>query len=513
MTKQRSLFRSVAVSVLLLGVFAITPALTFSGESPAKAPGDAAPPSATKSNAPEANVATPAAIKALEGKVSEQQAQIEKLTRAVELLSQRLNETSQASAVEAPHPASVGQVSSLTPVIPASAATASSGSPDALAAPAGGAPATAAQVANVESELKDTQKTVDGVKKQLGNFNFSGDVRVRLETFRQEGSQARNRERIRARLNIRGKISDDIYGGVTVASGSLDDPISTNQTLTTFYTRKPVAIDQAFVTVNPHNFKALSVTAGKMAYPWYRTELTFDNDLNPEGLSESLSFNFKKSALRNVKLIGYQMTFNESGGGPDSWMYGGQLQLNFKPSEKSSAGLYVSGLNFINANPIAVAQGNASLANSLTNTVVRDINGNVTGYGTKFAYFELAGRAGYKLTDRWPLDAGLDFVDNTRAASGQRSGYLAEVNLGRTSNPKDYKFGYLYYHIEKDAVISAFNFSDLRTATNVENHGFLFSYQLMKNVTSQWTYLLGKKLNDSTDHWLNRMQFDMIYKF
>ena len=52
--------------------------------------------------------------------------------------------------------------------------------------------------------------------------------------------------------------------------------------MTGFYTRKAIALDQAFVEFNPKDFKPLTLTAGKFRYPWFNTELTWDKDLNPE---------------------------------------------------------------------------------------------------------------------------------------------------------------------------------------------------------------------------------------
>ncbi len=89
--------------------------------------------------------------------------------------------------------------------------------------------------------------------------------------------------------------------------------------------------------------------------------------------------------------------------------------------------------------------------------------------------------------------------------------------------------------MEKDAVIGAFNESDLRSATNVKNHRLVLGYQGFNNVTFQWTTWLGKlddpfqntglvpsgirsnctsaPFTDCHDSLLNRMQFDFIYKF
>jgi len=508
-----------AWGAFVLAVILAVGGLTASAET-GKKPGTAAKRAPSEAAPPDKAKAVPVSdnsdeVTLLKQQLALQQKQIERLSLALEdqkrMLEQVL-QNSQASTQQAPN---LGQVASLQREVPRGQAESQTQAATLAlpAARAGGAdPVTQEQMQGFTKKVDQLEKSVGSIGKGLGNFNMSGDVRVRYENFIQDQTQTRNRQRIRARLNLKGKISDDMFGGISVASGDLNDPISTNQTLTSFYQRKTIGIDQAYLTINPKAFRALTVTGGKQVYPWYRTQLTFDSDLNPEGFSEALSLN-SKSFLKNVTVMGFQLPFNEVGSGRDGALYGGQLQLKFNAGEKGTFELYGGGIKFSRPDSIAVAQSKGTVANSLTNTVVKDANGNVTGYAGQFLYFNAAVRAGYKMAPRWPFNVGLDFVQNTQAATDQRKGYLAEASIGQEVNPKDVKFGYQYYRIEKDAVISAFNFSDLRTATNVQNHVFFVGYQIIKNVSGEWTYLLGKRLNDPTDKWLSRMQFDLVYKF
>jgi len=88
-----------------------------------------------------------------------------------------------------------------------------------------------------------------------------------------------------------GKLNDDFIGGFALATGSLGDPTTTNETLTNAFDRKTIGLDRGYITYNPVSEQWLSLTAGKFAYPWYRTSLTMDPDINPEGFDEKLSFN------------------------------------------------------------------------------------------------------------------------------------------------------------------------------------------------------------------------------
>ena len=345
----------------------------------------------------------------------------------------------------------------------------------------------------------------------------------------------RHRERMRLRFNVTGKVSDEISGGLSVATGTLEDVNSTNQTMTGFFTRKNIGIDRMFMAYKPKWFKPLAVTGGKFAYNWVRTPLTFDNDINPEGFGEVLSFDIENPVLKNITLSGFQLPFLESSAGYNSGLYGGQLQTRWKLSDKTNLGLHAAGLNFNRADPIAAAPLtilNPSLPNS--NTVITNANGIVTGYAYKFLYLDMIAQIDYALSTRFPMTVLFNFVNNTRAGH-QRSGYWGDVTFGRLKEAKDIQFGYSNIWIEKDAVVAAFNESDLRSATNVRNHRFLFGYQALNNLTLQWTMWYGRLADPyqntallppanrpacttpssakCEDSYLTRMQFDFIYKF
>jgi hypothetical protein len=82
----------------------------------------------------------------------------------------------------------------------------------------------AAKLANADSILK--------------RFRFNGDVRVRFEPLYQDLTPDRYRGRLRVRFGVEGAVSEDFTGGFYLATGTVnDDPVSTNNTLTTFFTR------------------------------------------------------------------------------------------------------------------------------------------------------------------------------------------------------------------------------------------------------------------------------------
>lgn len=142
-------------------------------------------------------------------------------------------------------------------------------------------------------------------------------------------------------------------------------------------------------------------------------------------------------------------------------------------------------------------------------------------------------------SDRWPVTVLGDFVQNTRACANlgniaappsgstltfnvpcnprERRGYWLEARFGRTQEKGDWQFAYTRMFIEREAVMGAFNFSDLRQNSNVTQHRVELFYQAYKNIQLAFTGLFGRPLNfgSSTppENILKRFQFDLIYKF
>jgi hypothetical protein len=442
-------------------------------------------------------------------------------------------------------------------------------------------------VAQTDQSLgKKVQNLESGLKK-IGPFSFSGDFRLRDEPFfggPADHSQVRNRERFRLRINANAKLNDDISGGLTIASGDINDPISSNQTTNQFYTRKGIAIDKAFINYNPHVFKPLTLTGGKFVYPWYNTEMTWDKDLNPEGVAQTLAFDVESiPVLKRVALVGFELPFSEVAGTAltnrsivQSAVYGGQLQTVWQLAEWLKLSAYSGYYNYHDADPIGLAVAKASLKNPTTplvgtlplgsttlqnSTITTTATGIVTvnnqpistgvktitnaQFASKFGLFDSIARFDIQTPyKRWPVTLIGDYVQNTRACanlgsilpspantttqtfsqsvnaacdSRQRRGYWGEARFGRAQDKGDWQFAYTRMFIEREAVMSAFNASDIRQGSNVSQHRAEVFYQAFNNVQLAFTGFLGRPLNfgsaNPPEEILQRYQFDVIYKF
>jgi hypothetical protein len=425
---------------------------------------------------------------------------------------------------------------------------------------------------NAALSTQEDQKRIVAAESVLNRFRFSGDVRVRGEGFIQNynGCTAcldRYRARIRVRLGIDGKINEDFTGGVYLASGAVvngapdfKDPVSTNETLTSFFERKTIGIDRGWVTYNPLAHKWLSLTGGKFAYTWIRTPLTFDNDLNPEGFSEKISYDIKNPIVKNVSVMAMQLMFNEVGAGPDSNALGTQASARLQFGNRWTMTPSFTALNWNGANAIAQAASPVTLPQPITpavgtplptpvNQPIRVINANsftnqsvVLGTGTSQTRGFLSG---FLYTDyivdnniktnwvRFPVRVLLEYEQNLRAATNPTTGtpqdkaYWFEGSIGQLRERNDLQFGYSFARVDQDALISQFNESDMRAPTNVVQHRWYANWNIQRNTQLAFTYWYGRTLNQNLqnaakapglpagmqDPFLNRLQLDLIYKF
>ena len=467
------------------------------------------------------------------------------------------------------------------------------------------------RVARVEEQSK---KTGEVVAKQLGSLTFSGDLRLRYESFYGQQNalpssdnpaalgnplSTRQRLRLRARFNVRGKVTDEFEWGLRLATGTYPDMTSNNQTLTDFFTHKPFALDQAYITYKPKALPGFQVQAGKFDTPWVRTEMTWDNDISPEGLNESYTRAFKKSAFKNFALVAWQLPMLERGSafvvgadghvdlsasrraGRDLALYGAQVRTEVAPSKNvslklSASDLYFSGTQFITpaqffgANvqfPVTVnipasgttpartvttqvsiprelfvAGSSLGLLPASTNATNRD--GHLSsGYNL----VDLIARADFSRSRRWPVMLLFNFVDNTQThavvvagpagadlalPNHEGQGFWAEFQVGKDLlrlpldkiTRGDVMLNYTFIRVERDAILSPFNGSDLGQSTDMRVNRFAVGYALDPHVQLTLTGFFTQRPNGqlgpfaqtppgSLNRTLTRLQLDTILRF
>ncbi|HEY9284727.1 MAG TPA: putative porin, partial [Pyrinomonadaceae bacterium] len=456
-----------------------------------------------------------------------------------------------------------------------------------------------------QSEVAQLKKTTEALSRQLGSITFSGDIRLRYEPqFGLLNAQpnadnpsivgneltSRQRVRLRARLALRGRVGQEFDWGLRFSTGATPDIASPNQTLTDFFGHKTFALDQAFITYRPAAVPGLRLQGGKFETPWLTTEMTWDNDISPEGINESYSRDFERAgALKNLTLVAWQLPLLERNsafvldaagrvnvdasrrGGRDLALYGAQARARFELAPKvaltvSAADLYFSGTQFITPAqffggqiqvPVTVTIPASGTTPARTATgfaaVPRDflVNGSalgVTAASTNAVNADGRLSSGYNLVDligrlelthkaRWPVTVVFNVVTNTQArdvvrAGGARLendenlGYWAEVQVGRAraSERGDMLFSYTHLRIERDAIFSPFNFSDIAQSTDVRAHRFIAAYAVDPRVTLSVTGVVTERPNGllgvfgqtplgSLNRPTTRLQLDTTFRF
>jgi len=191
-------------------------------------------------------------------------------------------------------------------------------------------------IKEVLAELQaDADKHPSTLPSWLEGLKFSGDFRLRYQgDFYDWGPtddadrKDRNRARYRLRIGlVKAWLDKQLEVGFRLASGSNNDPTSTNETFSGNYSTKPVWIDLAYAKYSPKAVKGLSITGGKMKNPWLMNEIFMDSDVNPEGFWVA----YKAPQFGPVKPFagaGY-FILRESSGGFDTIMYGGQAGMTW----------------------------------------------------------------------------------------------------------------------------------------------------------------------------------------
>ncbi len=114
--------------------------------------------------------------------------------------------------------------------------------------------------------------------------DFAAGTSGGLATGNTQGD--RERLRLRARLGVVAKVSDMVSAGVRLTTGSATDRVSTNQTLGQNLNKYSFLLDRAYIRLDPTEW--LSINAGRIANPWFSTDLVWSDNLNFDGLATTL---------------------------------------------------------------------------------------------------------------------------------------------------------------------------------------------------------------------------------
>jgi len=342
-----------------------------------------------------------------------------------------------------------------------------------------------------------------------GSFSYGaempdifGGLRYRYERIDKEGSDVRNRQRIKASMGIKSNLGENLKYTFSLISGSTD-PVSGNQTLDGGLGSKSVSIDRA-----EFNYKLplqFSIGGGKMKNPFYRpgnTELIWDGDLRPEGLR--LAHKFKKNAWSvHTKYAHYEL--EERSTESNTMMDGFQAVGAYKSNDfKLKFGGSIYEYSYIKDRSPLYDSTN-SFGNELTS------GGN---YANGFTLQELFFVA--KMTvSSFPVSIFFDYIKNDDANSDNK-GSLYGFSFGKAKKAGTWKLHYNFRKLEQNAVVGAFTDSDFKGGgTDGKGHEMGFKYGLTDAAKLGLAHFINEtsvkvKANSKDYH---RTQLDFSLKF
>jgi len=385
-------------------------------------------------------------------------------------------------------------------------------------------------VADVMAQAKNERWGMpDALPEWTRRFSFKGDFRLRYEgdffspdnhplgyfdwqTINEKGGLNKagdeaylnttrdvNRLRIRMRLGIDAKITNNFKASLRLATGNPADPVSTNQTLGQYAERYKLSIDQAYLKydyINLDGYPSMTLWGGRIPNPWFSTDILYDEDLNFEGLASKFRFSLHGSddlfeqdeRLHSLFLNLGAFPLQQSSRYTDKWLFGAQFGADLKFEDQSRFRLALAYYDYKNIQavpndlgsiendwsaPRFMQKGNtlARISNDIGET---DATTRLVGLASDFNILNLTTEYDYSGFAPIHLIVTADYAKNLAfnkeevsrlngsTVDEQTTAYRAKFTLGWPIISKygDWQAFLGWRYIERDAVLDAFTDSD-----------------------------------------------------
>ncbi|MBM0105362.1 putative porin [Steroidobacter sp. S1-65] len=337
-------------------------------------------------------------------------------------------------------------------------------------------------------------------------LNVTGDLRLRYQgDYSDEDARARKSGQVRGRLGATYAVNDRLTLGARLATGDSDDPNSTDVQLSNFDDDFEVSLDQVYARLD---FGDVSVYGGKIPQPFTRTDLVWDGDVNPDGVSAM--YQHKLGSGATLRANGLFFIVDEDAGGADSTLMGAQLGYDTAELGDFKFGASAAYYDYTLGSIVGADDGDFR-------TNLRRADGN---YLSDFDLGDLIVEGTWSgLGSRWPVRFVGDYVKNFGAETSEDTGYSMDLSIGRVTQPHDWRVTYGYSVAETDAVFAAFSHDNIGIGTNYELHALTLDYvPLPKTLLTAWWYHY-KPENafdagaNAVGDWLDRLRIAFLVSF
>ena len=337
-------------------------------------------------------------------------------------------------------------------------------------------------------------------------LKISGDLRVRSQ-FENSNPNSHNRTsgQVRGRLAAAFSVNEHISIGARLVTGNPDDPRSTDVQLSNWDDDLEVSLDQAYLK---YASGAFEMHAGKIPQPFTRTELVWDGDVNPQGVSANWKHAFADGST--LRANGLFFVIDEQATAADSTMVG--MQLGYDTPRLGNWRFDTSIAHY--RYNIGSTVG-ATATDWRTNLLRPD-----GSYLSDFHLNDIIVGASYGgWGERWPLRVVGDYVHNTAARTDADTGYGLDVVLGRAQQPGDWRLSYGHAMAEVDAVLTAFSQDNIGFGSNYRMHAFGVDYMPWPKTTLSAVWYRYRPLSAqyagsaAPSDWLNRFRLALMVSF
>lgn len=379
---------------------------------------------------------------------------------------------------------------------------------------------TAAKIEDTAEEKLASVKKMSDKLKWAEKIKLKGDLRLRRQYSESDpevgDKSSRERYRYRLRLGAEGEVTDKVKVGLGLASGG-DDPRSTNETLDDTFETKDIRLDYAFAEWKATDW--LDVVGGKFKrkkYLWNPTDLLWDGDINPEGVSAHLhSKNSFGTAYANA---GHWILDEFRGVSDDPTLTYAQIGHKFKSGNffGNVAGTYYSfdGYDIANDDNTG-SSGELGEHSSGGNTIVTV--GTEDRYAFDYDSLGLSAELGVKdvIMPGKIIAVFGDYIKNDD--SDEDTGRAIGFKFGdkKVKSAGTWQFKYINADLEGDAFPDIFPDSDrLGGQTGVKSNEFVFKYAIAKNIILALDYYDSEQdLPGEDDDEEKIFQSDISFKF
>lgn len=380
-----------------------------------------------------------------------------------------------------------------------------------------------AEIVNEEKVARE-ENFKQGLPEWVQNTKLKGDFRLRYQYERKASdTDSRDRGRVRYRLGLETKLTDQVKVGAGLASGA-DDPRSTNQTFQDTFERGDVRLDYAYGEYTPN--KKLALIGGvfpKTNYLWAPTDLLWDTDINPTGGA----VHFENPLIGNA--TGYLnsgvLAIDESTSSDltDPFMTFVQGGLKWKDKlegekfDANIAGTYYA-FNGVKGANLDWCSGTNTGRTAGANTTTGVCSGapkfdfDSAGVSAELGANQLFNGLPLNIDDRIAVFG--DFIHNVDP-SALNNGWATGVKFGhkKVANKNQWQMKYQYSYLGKDAWYDAFPDSDRYAGqTDTRGHEAILEYGLHKNVILSLDYYQDQKIKAAKNK-QHLLQADLNFKF